>query len=151
MKKRTLLCVGIAALALTACQNGTKKCTYEEFAKEVAETAKGEIKEPKKVKINGNFSDGKTSYEAKNLVYSTDDTKAEDLTIKDMAFILVVGALSSAILTVTNDPDTTYYIGNGFRVKDTDVEMSWDENLNITYAKGTSDGAEMNIKVSYTY
>ena len=24
MKKRTLLCVGIAALALTACQNGTK-------------------------------------------------------------------------------------------------------------------------------
>ncbi|MCQ2087340.1 MAG: hypothetical protein MJZ37_04630 [Bacilli bacterium] len=151
MKKRTLLCLGIAALSLTACKNGTSECTYQEFKKQVDETAKSELPEVKSLKFSGFIKEGDEKYEAKNLKYEEGVTDIADLTIKEISILTVVGLLSEAITSIPDDPETTYYVGNGFRAKDKDAELAWDENLNLTFAKGSYDSVEIDFKVSYSY
>ena len=151
MKKRALLCLGIAALSLTACKNGTKEVSYEDFKNEIEETAKKELPTIKSFKINGYFEQNKEKYEAKNLYYEDGVSKVTEYTVKELSIISVVGVFSAFIHSIPNDENTKYYVGNGFRARDTSAELAWDENLNFTTAVGVFDGGEIDLKVSYTY
>ena len=55
---------------------------------------------------------------------------------------------------VLEDSKTTYYAGNGFKTvskdDDTTSTLTWNANARLTSAKGKTDGAKVDVKLSWS-
>ena len=150
MKKKFLLLLTTSAFALSGCLNGIKKTTYADFHEKAVEAAKEEAPEVKKVVINGTVKNGETTYTAKNLKVEK-DMDFNTLSTSDIAFIALVGLLSGTPATANEVEGNSYYVGNGYKIKSEDAEITWDKHLNCTSIKGKVEESSVKVTARYTY
>ena len=151
MKVLNKIVIGAAALVLlTAC--GPSKVSYAKFHEQAEAAIKKEVTY-KKVTVKGKI-------EASSTTLSLD----VEFTMKDGSWDMtkgdvVSGAMAIVFLSETadlvpEDSKTTYYAGGGFKTvsKDDDGSgtMTWNSYARLTSAKGKSDGAKVDVKLSWS-
>lgn len=150
MKRKLFILFASFSFILTGCKNGTKKVSHSEFHEEAVAASKVETPEVKKVVINGKIKSEEGDYTAKNLKIE-ESTDMATLSLSDIAFVMLVGLLAEMPVEIPEQEDTQYFVGGGFRVKNSDAEMAWDEYLSCTFVKGKVEKSSVNITAKYTY
>ena len=150
MKNKCLVLLTSSVFILSSCFNGVKKVSFSEFHEKAVEAQQKERPEAKKIVINGEIESEDKKYTAKNLQI-TEDTDTATLSMSDLMFILVIGLMAEMPAEMTEVEDNEYYVGNGFRVKNSDAQIAWDEYLSCTLIKGKVEESSCNIKAVYTY
>lgn len=151
MKVLNKVVIGAAALVLlTAC--GPSKTTYAKFHEQAVEAAKKEISY-KTVKFAGKFKMDNTEITlSATYEYKDGEWKMTDGGIIEAA--ATASFLAMTAETVTEDANTTYYAGNGFKTvtksDDGTGTITWNANGLLTSLKGKAEGGNADFTLKYS-
>ena len=152
MKKsiRSVLALGVSAIALTSC---TSKVTFAEFQDAVKKISDNKV-DYTSVKFSGKYTSNGTTLDFNDIQFTYKDGKvslsdaAADKLVLSVAALALVG-VTAATYAVTEDTSLTYYTGDSFKVEktaNTKVYKTWNESGLIT---ALSDGTNT-IKASWS-
>lgn len=152
MKKsiRSVLALGVSAIALTSC---TSKVTFAEFQDAVKKISDNKV-DYTSVKFSGKYTSNGTTLDFNDIQFTYKDGKvslsdaAADKLVLSVAALALVG-VTAATYAVTEDTSLTYYTGDSFKVEktaNTKEYKTWNESGLIT---ALSDGTNT-IKASWS-